>query len=135
MFELVADIESYDQFVPGCRDVRILSRSGDGAAEDLVAEMQVGHRLLSERFVSRVHLNRPDLTIHVEDVSGPLSHLENSWRFADVAENRCQIDFRIDFTLKSRALSLMAGALFDRAFLKLVEAFEARADELYQAAG
>ena len=130
MFDLVADVERYPEFVPGCRSLRVLRRKHNGELESLSAEMVVGHKLITERFVCQVSLDRSNLAIDVDFVEGPFHKLMNEWRFRPLEPKRCEVDFSIDFELKSRGLGIIVGALFDRVFLRFVDAFEARADAL-----
>ena len=131
MFDLVADVERYPEFLPLCEELRVLRRvaSGDGA-ETLVAEMSVGYKAIHESFTSRVTLDRTRLRILVEYVDGPFSYLENRWAFR-AASAGCEVDFSIDYEFRSIALRLLMGAMFDKAFRRFVGAFEARADEIY----
>ncbi|HYY84076.1 MAG TPA: type II toxin-antitoxin system RatA family toxin [Beijerinckiaceae bacterium] len=131
MFELVADVDSYPEFVPLCEELRVRRRvqSGEGI-ETLVAEMSVGYKAISERFTTRVTLDRPRLRILVEYVNGPFSYLENRWSFLPAAGGS-DVEFYITYEFKSRALGLLMGAVFDRAFRKFAEAFEERADVVY----
>jgi coenzyme Q-binding protein COQ10 len=131
MFDLVADVEHYPAFVPLCEELRVRRRvqSGEGV-ETLVAEMAVGYKAISERFTSRVTLDRPRLRILVEYVNGPFSYLENRWSFA-AAPGGSDVEFYITYEFKSRALGLLMGAMFDRAFRRFAEAFEERADIVY----
>jgi coenzyme Q-binding protein COQ10 len=131
MFELVADVERYPDFLPLCEDLRVRRRAAsDDGAETLVAEMSVGYKAIRESFTSRVTLDRPRLRILVEYVDGPFSYLENRWIFR-TAPGGCTIEFSIDYEFKSTALRLLMGSVFDRAFRKFAEAFEERADEIY----
>ena len=98
----------------------------------MVADMLVGFKALREKFTSRVHKERPDF-IRVQYVDGPLRDLDNCWRFTDLPEGGCEIDFSVDFAFKNRMFEMLAGQYFDRAFRKMVEAFERRADVLYGA--
>ncbi len=131
MFNLVADVERYPEFLPLCESLRVLRRaqSGEGV-EILTANMGVGYKAIRETFVSRVTLDRPNLKILVEYVDGPFRHLENRWTFRPAPEG-CEVDFYITYEFKSFALGLLMGTMFDRAFRKFAEAFEARADEVY----
>lgn len=131
MFDLVADVESYPEFLPLCTGMRVRRRvaSGEGV-ETIVAEMQVGYKAIRESFTSRVTLDRPRLRILVEYVDGPFSRLENKWTFQD-RETGCDVNFAIDYEFRSRTLGLLMGAMFDTAFRKFAEAFEERADEIY----
>lgn len=132
MFDLVADVETYPQFLPLCTGLRIRRRvSSDDGVETIVAEMQVGYKAIRESFTSRVTLDRPRLRILVEYVDGPFSHLENKWTFTDRAGGGCEVGFSISYEFASRTLGLLMGAMFDTAFRKFAEAFEKRADEIY----
>lgn len=126
MFDLVADVKRYGEFLPWVIATRVRS---DNEAE-LVADMVVGFKSLRERFTSRVAKVRPS-EIAVHYVDGPLSDLENVWTFRETGENSCEIDFKVDFHFKSKVFQALAGQYFDRAFRKMVEAFEGRAAELY----
>lgn len=132
MFDLVADVESYPEFLPLCTGLRVRRRveSGEGV-ETIVAEMQVGYKAIRETFTSRVTLDRPRLRILVEYVDGPFSHLENKWTFIDRPDGICDVGFSISYEFASRTLGLLMGAMFDSAFRRFAEAFEARADEIY----
>jgi coenzyme Q-binding protein COQ10 len=131
MFDLVADVDAYPEFVPLCEELRVRRRvqSGEGI-ETLVAEMSVGYKAISERFTTRVTLDHPRLRILVEYVNGPFSYLENRWSFLP-AQGGSDVEFYITYEFKSRALGLLMGAVFDRAFRKFAEAFEERADLVY----
>ena len=131
MFDLVAEVDAYPEFVPLCEELRVRRRvqSGEGI-ETLVAEMSVGYKAISERFTTRVTLDRPRLRILVEYVNGPFSYLENRWSFVP-APGGSDVEFYITYEFKSRALGLLMGAVFDRAFRKFAEAFEERADLVY----
>lgn len=132
MFDLVADVEKYPLFVPLCEALKVRRRVQDGESgmEILVADMTVGFSKLRETFTSRVTLNRPRLHILAEYVDGPFSRLENHWRFVREGEGT-RVFFSIDYEFRSRALAAVMGTVFDKAFRKFVEAFEARADAVY----
>ena len=132
MFDLVADVEKYPQFVPMCESLRVRQRTASGEGiETIVASMTVAYKVVRETFTSRVTLDRPNLEILVEYLDGPFSRLENRWNFRPLGERECEVEFFITYEFKSRALSLLMGAMFDRAFRKFADAFEARADLLY----
>jgi coenzyme Q-binding protein COQ10 len=134
MFDLVADVEAYPEFLPLCQGLRVRRRveSGEGV-QIVVAEMQVGYKAIRETFTSRVTLDRPRMKILVEYVDGPFSHLENRWTFRDAGAGSSDVDFAISYEFRSRTLGLLMGAMFDTAFRKFAEAFEARADQIYGA--
>jgi len=131
MFDLVADVEKYPEFLPLCEDLRVRRRtqSGEGV-ETLVAEMSVGYKAIRETFTTRVALDRTQLRILAEYVDGPFSYLENRWTFRPEGTG-CAIEFFIDYEFKSFTLGMLMGAMFDRAFRKFTDAFETRADAIY----
>ena len=132
MFDLVADVERYPEFVPMCRELKIRRRIPEPeGVEIIVADMTVAYKLVREAFSSRVTLDRPNLQILVEYLEGPFSHLENRWTFHAVSEKVCDVEFFIDYEFKSRTFAMLMGAMFDTAFRKFAAAFEQRADEVY----
>ena len=133
MFDLVADVERYPEFVPLCTSLRVRSRKPEGEGrETLIADMSVGYKLIRERFTSRVTLDRPQLRVEVRYVDGPFRHMENLWMFADASGGRDSlITFFIDYEFRSRTLASLMGSVFDAAFRKFSSAFEKRADALY----
>lgn len=131
MFDLVADVEQYPQFLPLCEGLSVRRRTPrEGGGEVLTADMSVGYKAISETFTSRVTLDPANLKILVEYVDGPFRHLENRWSFREV-EGGCEIGFFISYEFASRMLGLLMGAMFDKAFRKFAEAFERRADLVY----
>ncbi len=132
MFDLVADVEHYPEFVPLCRDLKVKIRTKkEEGVEVLVADMTVAYKLVRETFTSRVTLDKPRLNILVEYLSGPFSHLQNRWEFRPLDEKTCDVEFFIDYEFRSRVLAALMGAMFDAAFRRFAEAFEKRADEIY----
>ena len=133
LFDLVADVERYPEFVPLCKALRILSRKPEAdGRETLIADMTVGYKLIRETFTSRVALDRPNLKLRVEYIDGPFSRLENIWTFKDEVEDEgSHVGFFIDYEFKSRTLGMLMGSMFDAAFRKFASAFERRADAVY----
>lgn len=126
MFDLVADVGRYAEFLPWVIATRVRSNSDT----EMVADMVVGFKSLRESFTSRVAKHRArEIAVHYVD--GPLSDLDNVWTFREVDENTCEIDFLVEFTFKNRLFEKIAGQYFDKAFRKMVEAFETRAAQLY----
>lgn len=126
MFDLVADVARYPEFLPWVIGTRIRSNS----ESEMVAEMLVGFKALREKFTSRVEKRRPhEIKVHYLD--GPLRDLNNDWRFKPLADGGCEVDFSVQFTFRNRIFEALAGQYFDRAFRKMVGAFETRAQELY----
>jgi coenzyme Q-binding protein COQ10 len=133
MFDLVADVERYPEFVPLCKALKVRSRNTDGEGrETLTADMTVGYKLIRETFTSRVTLDKPNLRVRVEYIDGPFSRLENVWTFKDEPDGECsRVSFFIDYEFKSRTLGALMGSMFDAAFRKFASAFERRADAVY----
>ena len=132
MFDLVADVERYPDFVPLCSSLKVRRRiEGAEGVHILVADMTVAYKVIHESFVSRVTLDRPNLQILVEYLEGPFSHLENRWTFRPIGERTCEVRFFISYEFKSRMLGMLLGSMFDLAFRRFAAAFEQRADKIY----
>ena len=134
MFDLVADVERYPEFVPLCKGLKIRQRTTkpDGT-EVIVADMTVSFKLVREAFTSRVTLDRANLKIMVEYLQGPFSKLENRWSFEGKTDESCEVGFFIAYEFKSRMLAMLMGTMFDAAFQRFAAAFEKRADQVYGA--
>ena len=126
MYDLVADVGSYQKFLPWVVATRVKSDS----ETEMVADMLVGFKHLRERFTSRVVKQRPE-RIEVHYLDGPMKDLDNRWLFRSLPEGGCAIDFCVDFTFRNSVFEALAGQYFDRAFRKMVAAFEQRANDLY----
>jgi coenzyme Q-binding protein COQ10 len=131
MFALVADVQSYPQFVPLCESLTVRRRSTEGDREVLIADMAVGYKAIREHVTTRVTLDRKAIAIRAEYLEGPFHHLDSHWRFTPDGEAACRVSFAIDYEFRSRLLAAVMGSVFDRAFRKFAEAFEARADRVY----
>lgn len=125
LFELVADVARYPEFLPWCVASRIRSRDGDVFFADLV----IGFKMVRERFTSKVTLTRPG-RVDVTYTEGPFKHLNNHWVFKPHPEGT-EIDFYVDFEFHSKMLQTLIGALFNEAVKLMVGAFEKRAKQLY----
>ena len=130
LFDLVADVERYPQFLPWCLAARISERQGNAITADLL----IGFRMVRERFTSRVVLDRPR-RIDVSYSQGPFRYLNNHWEFIAEPDGSCLIDFYVDFEFRSRLLQKIIEVLFHEAVKRMVGAFEARARQLYGAPG
>jgi coenzyme Q-binding protein COQ10 len=126
LFDLVADVEKYDEFLPWVSAVRVRSNS----ESEMVADLIVGFNAFKERFTSRVTKERPG-HIRVDYVEGPLKYLKNEWRFEPADGGGTDVHFSVDFAFKSRLFESLAGAMFDRALRRMTGAFEQRAAALY----
>ncbi|HTV36615.1 MAG TPA: SRPBCC family protein [Xanthobacteraceae bacterium] len=132
MFDLVADVERYPEFVPLCQSLTVRKRSGDsGGREVIVADMTVAYKLIRETFTSRVTLDRSELTILVEYLEGPFRRMNNRWIFRPEGDDSCDVVFFLVYEFRSRALGLLMGSVFDAAFRRFAAAFEHRADQVY----
>ena len=126
LFDLVADVARYDEFLPWVVAVRVRSSS----EAETVADLVVGFNAFKERFTSRVRKQKPD-AITVDYIEGPLKYLHNEWRFEPAADGGTDVHFSVDFAFKSRLFETLAGAMFDRALRRMIGAFEQRAAALY----
>ena len=133
MYALVADVEKYPQFLPLCEALTIRSSTERDGKTLLIADMTVGYKAIRETFTTQVLLNPAELAIDVKYIEGPFRYLDNRWRFVPTA-NGSDVNFFIDYEFKSRILGALMGSMFDRAFRMFAEAFEARADKVYQTA-
>jgi coenzyme Q-binding protein COQ10 len=132
MFELVADVEKYPQFVPMCSAMRVRSRTDKGeGVVIMVAAMTIAYKMVRQTFTSRATLDRSNLKILVEYLDGPFSRMQNRWVFHATGEQTCEVEFFIDYEFKSRTLAMMMGAVFDTVFRRMAQAFEQRADQVY----
>jgi coenzyme Q-binding protein COQ10 len=135
MFDLVADVERYPEFVPLCQSLRVRRRAtGPDSSDVLLCDMAVGYRAIREKFTSRVTLDRARRQIRVDYVEGPFSHLENVWDFIEEGQES-RVEFFIDYEFRSRILATLMGSMFDVAFKRFTHAFEARADAVYGRGG
>ncbi len=134
MFDLVADVEHYSEFVPLCQSLTVRRRMKENGKDVIIADMTVAYKLIRERFTSRVTLDRPNLEILVEYLEGPFRRMNNRWKFRPVGERSCNVDFFLAYEFRSRALGMLMGAVFDAAFRRFAAAFERRADQVYGAA-
>jgi coenzyme Q-binding protein COQ10 len=125
MFDLVADIERYPEFLPWCVGMRVRERRDNVILADLI----VGFKMIREKFTSKVTLQRPS-RIDVVYIDGPFKHMENHWLFKP-HDGGCMVEFFIDFEFRSRMLRLVMEPLFHEAVRRMVSAFEARAGRLY----
>jgi coenzyme Q-binding protein COQ10 len=132
MFDLVADVDCYPEFVPLCRTLKVRNRIPEPeGVEVLIANMTVAYKFIQETFTSRVTLDRPNLHILVEYLEGPFRKMENRWTFHPVGAQACTVEFFLAYEFRSRTLAVVMGAMFDTAFRRFSGAFERRADRIY----
>jgi coenzyme Q-binding protein COQ10 len=128
LFDMVADVRRYPEFLPWCVAARIVSRND----EELIADLTIGFKMFRETFRSEVTLERPH-HVHVRYLNGPFRYLNNHWRFTPVP-NGTEVDFFVDFEFRSRLLQAVIGTVFNEAVRLMVRAFERRAYILYRRA-
>jgi coenzyme Q-binding protein COQ10 len=126
LFDLVADIERYPEFLPWCVGARVREKKGN----TIVGDLLIGYRMVRERFTSKIVLDRPR-HIDVSYSEGPFRYLTNHWEFVPEKDGGCTIDFYVDFEFRSRVLQKIIEVLFNEAVKRMVGAFEARARKLY----
>jgi len=126
LFDLVADIERYPEFLPWCVGARIRERNGN----EILGDLLIGYKMVRERFTSRVVLDRPD-RIDVSYSEGPFKYLTNHWLFEPQPDGGTLIDFYVDFEFRAKMLQKLMGMFFNEAVRRMVSAFEARAHALY----
>ena len=135
VFALVADVRDYPKFIKWIRAMRVLDDNVADGAGVLTAEAIVGYKLLRERFTTRVTLDRANGAIDVAFVAGPLSALENRWRFRPLTDGSTEVDFHVRYELANPLLRAILAANFDRAAERIMNAFEARAAERFALVG
>ena len=131
LFDLVADIERYPEFLPWCVASRVRRREGNTVWADLI----IGFKMFRERFTSKVTMDRAEHRIDVAYSEGPFRYLNNHWRFKPAPDGGTLIDFYVDFEFRSVMLQKIIGALFGEAVKRMVAAFEHRAEQLYAPQG
>jgi len=131
MYDLVADVETYPDFLPWCAATRIRKVTKDSHKAIIEADLIIAFKVFRERFGSRVTLKAEKFSIDVEYLDGPFKYLNNHWIFRDV-DGGCETDFFVDFEFKSRVLQALIGVVFNEAMQRIVKAFEMRADDLYK---
>ena len=132
MFDLVADVERYPEFVPLCERLTIRTRREREGTTLLVADMTVAYKMIRESFATQVLLDPDKRQIDVEYIDGPFRFLRNQWRFEDDPKG-CRVVFFIEYEFKNRALGMVMGSMFDYAFRRFAVAFEERAAKVYAA--
>ena len=135
MYALIADVARYPEFLPWCAAARIRGTRPlpDGAGEVMEADLVISFKVYRERFGSRVTLRPAERRIDVEYLEGPFRYLQNHWAFVPLGDQRCEIDFFVDFEFRSALLQRLIGLVFHEAMLRIVRAFEKRAAQLYGA--
>ena len=131
MFDLVADIDRYDEFLPWCNNSKILNTSIEGDKKIVIADLEIGYDQFIYTYRSEVILFNDKSQIKVKNLDGPFKYLENNWRFVEINDNDCKIYFDIDFELNISLLDILMKKFFDLAFQKMTQAFIERANDIY----
>ena len=131
MFDLVSDIDRYNEFLPWCTDFKIIKREIVNDVEIIIADLEIGYDQFVYTYRSEVKLYLDKSKINVKNLDGPFKYLDNSWKFTDINNVSCEIDFYIDFELNVKLLDFLMKKFFDLAFQKMVDAFVDRAEEIY----
>ena len=127
---MVLDIEKYPEFVPWCLDSKIYEKKDKGDTVQIIADLTIGKSFFKETYKSFVIYSKSADTIYVTNMEGPLKYLENKWFFKDLGE-ASQVEFQVDFELKNKMLNLFMNKSFDLGLIKIADAFQKRADELF----
>ena len=135
MFDLVADIEAYPEFIPWCRALRVVKTEANGPLTEKTSDMVVAYKSFREKFRSIATFNHDEYAISAHYLEGPFERLDTDWQFEGMGENGCRIHFRIAFAFRNFLLQATAQMIFDRAFSRMTDAFIERADDLYGNAG
>ena len=130
MYDLVADVARYPEFLPWCAAARIRSTVPKGDSEVMTADLVISFKVFRERFTSRVTLWPDDMRLDTEYLDGPFKHMQSTWAFRD-AEGGCEVDFHVDFEFRNAILQSVIGVVFNDAMQRVVRAFERRAQDLY----
>ena len=127
---MVLDIEKYPEFVPWCLDSKVHEKKDKGDTVEIIADLTIGKSFFKETYKSFVTYNKSTDTIYVTNIEGPLKHLENKWFFKDLGDSS-EVEFQVDFELKNKILNLFMNKSFDLGLIKIADAFQKRADELF----
>ena len=127
---MVLDIEKYPEFVPWCLDSKVHEKKNKGDTVEIIADLTIGKSFFKETYKSFVTYNKSTDTIYVTNIEGPLKHLENKWFFKDLGDSS-EVEFQVDFELKNKILNLLMNKSFDLGLIKIADAFQKRADELF----
>ena len=131
LIEMVLDIERYPEFVPWCLGSKIYSKNDKGKKVEIIADLTIGKSFFNETYKSFVIYDKLSDSILVNNIQGPLKHLENKWFFKEKGENS-EVEFNVDFELKNKILNMLMIKSFDIGLKKIADAFEKRANDLFE---
>ena len=130
LIDLVLDIEKYPQFVPFCLDSKIYERKKKDDLLLIIADLTIGKGPFKDTYKSNVKFNKKENSIYVTNLDGPLKHLENKWNFKE-ENNFTEVSFDVDFELKNDFLNIVMTKSFQFGLDKIADAFQRRAEELF----
>ena len=130
---MVLDIEKYPEFVPWCLGSKIYEKKDKGDTVEIIADLTIGKSFFKETYKSFVTYNKSTDTIYVTNIEGPLKYLENKWFFKDLGDSS-EVEFQVDFELKNKILNFLMNKSFDLGLIKIADAFQKRADDLFKKA-
>ncbi len=131
MYDLVADVPKYPEFLPWTAAARIRSKTDQGDHVVMLADLVISFKVFRETFGSQVTLWAGEQRIDTEYLDGPFKHMISNWAFEDVESGGSNINFHVDFEFRNRILQTTATIFFNDAMQRVVRAFERRADALY----
>ena len=126
MYNLISDVNKYPEFLPWCISTNVYNMSNNVFYSD----MEIGFKLINERFTSKVSLTPPNKVIS-GTINGPFKKMNNMWKIKHISSNKCEVCLDVEFEFKSFLLQSIMGTLFENASKKMIMAFEERADILY----
>ncbi|MFT4718338.1 MAG: coenzyme Q-binding protein COQ10 [Rickettsiales bacterium] len=132
MFDLIMDVESYPEFLPWCKDAKIIETHKD---EDIIADLNINFKAIHKKYTSKIainHISKNECEVFVRAIEGPFKKLETYWHFKDLNNRESKLYFDIDFEFHSKLLSSMLNFIFKKAKMKMVESFEERAFQIYK---
>lgn len=132
MYDLVADVKTYPQFLPWCAAARIRSVTQHDDYSVMLADLVISFKVFRERFGSRAELHPGEKRIELDYLDGPFKHMKSSWNFTDAEDGGCDVHFFVDFEFRNKVLQKLIGVVFNEAMHRIVAAFERRAAELYR---
>ena len=130
MFDLVADISSYPEFLPWCAAARVRKEVQKGEVKQVDADLVISFKVFREKFGSRVLLDVSNSIIETDYIDGPFRYMHSVWSFEDCKEG-CEVKFDVNFEFKNAILQSIIGLVFNDAMQRIVRAFERRASDLY----
>jgi len=131
LIDLVLDIEKYPEFVPFCLDSHVYEKNKEGNLTLIIADLTIGKGPFKDTYKSDVKFDKKNSTINVTNIGGPLNHLENNWKFIET-EGGTEISFDIDFEIENKFLNVLMSKSFEYGLNKIADAFQKRAEDLYQ---